>query len=176
MHALVDHGTVQRATHGGLDLVALDSERVLVAKTRDECVLDRYWHRAQLVDRQHAAGCRLRGLWMGAARSPSVTSPYGEERGNGIGDGEGASRARSALNRVLLDSRLARHAANGEILVSSASGEKRWPVTLPLRLTDHGHVTISVCGLDEWAGGTRRLDMLREGLGMLADYWKIERG
>lgn len=170
--ALVDHGTKERKKHGGVDYIETISAGVLVAKAREECVLDRYWQRMQIIDRLHIAGCRLRGFWMSAAYPAATTSSYGDQRGSRHGDG--ASLARIALRRVLLDCGLAHQSLEQPVLVISSTREQRYPVVLPIALTEVGHVTISVCGLDEWAGGTKRLDQLREGLRMLADHWKIE--
>ena len=44
-----------------------------------------------------------------------------------------------------------------------------------MRLTPDGPIVLSVCGIKEWAGSTRKLYKLRESLDALADMLRISR-
>jgi hypothetical protein len=138
-----------------------------------ECVIDRYHERSQINDRQKEAGNRMRALWRGAVYAPMTTAGWGE-RVQGSAGGLSRSEAIAALRRTLLGAGLADQTGDDTaVLVLTFNGELAQPVTLPVRLRPAGHVVVAVCGIDEWAGGTRRLASLREGLTQLADYWKI---
>jgi hypothetical protein len=175
-----DYGTPERAEKDGgvrIEARAVTPGGVIVdygAHVAAECVVDRYHHRCQIIDRQHEAGIRLRKLWRAAVIEPSVTASYGELRGGGDGVASTAD-ARAKLRTVLLDAGLAVEGPKSPVIVKTLSGEKLETVSMPWTLTPDGCVAVSVCGYDEWAGGTRRLEQLRRALTALADHWKIER-
>jgi hypothetical protein len=115
-----------------------------------ECVIDAYWHRCQVIDRQHQAGQVFRTYWYRAHGVQRVTSRYDAgPRLRGGGDGDGASASRLDAQRRLT--------AACTILTPAQQA-----------------VVIAVCGMDEWAGGTERLATLRRGLTALADFWQID--
>lgn len=143
------------------------------ARVRTECTIDRYHERMQINDRQHGAGIKLRGIWQRAAHVPAVTGSYGESRGNGGGIGTGID-ARAALRDALEGAYLAKRMnAQYAPLFLTEKGKHLWMERMPSALKPAGQVAEAVCGLDEWAGGTMRLMLLREALTALADYWKI---
>jgi hypothetical protein len=145
------------------------------ARALVECVLDSYHTRMQINDRQLEAGLRLRALWRGAVYSESVTAAWAEAVSGGGSGGTTRGDAIWALRRALLGADLAdQRDQDMPLLVITSKGEFAEPVTMPVRLRPAGHIVVAVCGIDEWAGGTRRLMALREGLTGLADYWKLE--
>jgi hypothetical protein len=166
--------TPQRIARGGVDTVPTDDAGVFATKVRIECVLDRYHQRAQIVDRQFHAGLRFHGIWRAAALPASVCGGYGENRGRG-GGATGNSDARSHLRAILIGADLAVPFERDLPIITTMTGERFAPIALPLRLHSTGRVIVDVCGLGTWAGGTRRLDDLREGLDLLADYWGLAR-
>lgn len=172
-----DYGTAERASKGSVvveDRTATPGGVVIAqgARALVECVVDAYWKRCQIVDRQHAAGIRIRQMYRAAMLPGAVTASYGERRGGGGGI-DSTSDARAALRSVLLRSGLASEAPAAPLKVTTHQCDVIEPVAFPLALRPAGHVVLSVCGLDEWAGGTRRLDLLREGLAALANHWRI---
>jgi hypothetical protein len=175
LEAIEDPGapTKERLAHGRVISVPTEDAGVFARKAVVECVLDRYWRRMQITDRQFGAGEKFRSMWIAAVHEPSVTSSYGERRGKGGGAITG-SDARKVMRRALLEAGLAVNADSAPLLVMTKDGSRYEPVELPVRLRNPGHLVVSVCGLDEWAGGTARLMMLREGLSLLADYWGFE--
>ena len=170
-----DHGTPERHKQSPVIQVALESERLPVAKALIECVLDRYQERSQISDRQHEAGIRIRHLWRKAVLPASTTGAYGPAVSGG-GDSADTADARQKLANALLGAPLATriHDRASFLLVLTRNGSQVFPEKLPWRLLPIGHIVIAVCGFDEWAGGTLRLVHLREGLTALADYWQIE--
>jgi hypothetical protein len=136
-----------------------------------ECVVDRYHVRMQINDRQRDAGIRFRALWRCAVIEPATTSAYGERQGGG-GGSIPLKDARVAARHALLGADLAKQSPAEPIRVRD---EIFYPAWLNAVLLPAGLVTVAVCGADEWAGGTRRLMMLRDGLTALADYWGMER-
>jgi hypothetical protein len=169
-----EHGSPYLPQHVPVVVEETMAAGVTRARALVECVVDRYHHRCQITDRQLAAGLRFRSLWRGASLPASVTGSYGERRGGGSGI-DGNTDARHALQSAIVGSGIGQHfGEDAPILVATLSGERYEPLCLPVRLRLTGHVVVSVCGLDEWAGGTRRLDKLREGLSDLANYWRME--
>lgn len=175
-----DLGTPELHKRLPVTQVHLDSERIPVAKVVIECVLDRYLERAQLVDRQHEAGIKLRRLWRQATLQPSVIGSYAPAISGG-GDFTDASGARRHLAEALVEASLATIAQDAEPLivfrVSDRGEERAHPTGLKgrLKLNQTGHTVVSVCGFDEWAGGMRRLAELRDGLTDLANFWWPEK-
>jgi hypothetical protein len=148
-----DFGTIERARHGGVAVEPAETARggtILSYRVRAqvECVLDGYHLQGRVNDREWEAGLHFRRLWETALRTSSVTAIYGPRGGDGGGkpseETETQARARHEV-RDALDT---------------------------LRLTERA-VVISVCGMDERAGGTRRLDALSRGLEALAARWRI---
>jgi len=151
-HPTSDLGTPERANHGGISLEPVDRDlrgnvRQMRAHVRVECVLDAYWTRCQIIDRQREAGLRFRDLWERSTTVPRVTARY-DERTPAGGSADATARIQDAKERL-------------------ASALRQMPA-------QEAMVTIAVCGHNEWAGGTRRLEALRRGLTSLADYWRIE--
>jgi hypothetical protein len=146
-------------------------DRAIGVREEHECILDRYLHRSLIHDRQHKAGMVFRGAWLRAALPCATTSAYGEQRGRGGGS---TFDARITLRRILIEGKLGKESPRDEPLITTMTRERFDCVRLPVILNQRGHVALAVCGLDEWAGGTRRLDSLREGLTDLADYWGLE--
>jgi hypothetical protein len=175
MPVAIDTGTPERAQHGGVviegqDGTALDDDgrRVIRARIEAECVVDRYHARMLLTDAQHDAGLRFRRLWRAAALPVAVVASYGDTRGGG-GRVDSGTDARAALRSAVLDSGLGRESAAEPLRVLQVE-------TRPYHLEPAGQVVVAVCGLDEWAGGSRRLELLRTGLAALAHYWRIGNG
>lgn len=177
-----DFGPKARHDRGDLTEVALDVDWLKNAKAKFECVLDRYQDRAQISDRQHEAGTRLRHLWRRAILPPSTTGGYAPPVSGG-GDAADTAGARKKLANALLGAYVKttgehiaqRSPISGKwLLVITRTGKQHFPETMPWRLLPLGHILLAVCGFDEWAGGTQRLVDLREGLSALADYWQIE--
>jgi hypothetical protein len=77
-----DLGPAERSRQqGGLDLepVARDlrgNATQMRAKAKVECILDAYWRRCQIIDRQHEAGLVFRTYWHRAQGAPRVTTRY----------------------------------------------------------------------------------------------------
>lgn len=170
MTEAIDYGpTKERARRSPMADVPTDIPGITAKQALIECVLDRYEHRGQITERQHEAGLRFRSIFRRAAMPPSVTSSYGAPQGMGsLYDG------RRRLRRVLVEAGLGRAIDLPEPLIATQTHERFDAIEMPVSLYPKGHVAIAVCGLDEWAGGTRRLVMLREALTDLADYWGIE--
>jgi hypothetical protein len=150
-----DIGPAERSQHrGGLELepVARDlrgNPTALRAKAKVECILDAYWRRCQIVDRQHEAGLVFRTYWHRAQGAPRVTTRYD------------------------LSPRF-RGAATDAVSVARSDAQRRLENALGALSAAQRTVVVAVCGMDEWAGGTDRLDTLRRGLTALADLWRIE--
>lgn len=139
----------------------------------DACPLDAYLRRGALDRRQHEAGTWLARCFRRAVHQPSMVTHYGERLGGG-GGSDPMMDGRKALWRVLL--------ATG--LAMTGDGQKfgKMPACLEggavggrssVILTPPGQVALSVCGLEEWAGGTRNLGKLRTALDRLADHLRI---
>lgn len=142
--------------------------------------LDRYHRRGQINDRQYSAGIKFHDLWNRASIKFRVTSIYDEKssrrpRGSGgdIAQLDNAYDARNHIDRVLERTGLAIRLDPEEPLRLSEERVTIQPSRGPLRIQPAGWVVINVCGFDEWAGGATKLVMLRNGLRMLADYWRI---
>lgn len=150
-----DLGPAERAQQkGGLEVepVARDlrgNATQMRAKAKVECILDAYWRRCQIVDRQHEAGLVFRTYWHRAQGQPRVTTRYDPSPRFRAVDTDAPNVARTDAQRRL------------ENALGALSKAQR-------------AVVVSVCGMDEWAGGTDRLDTLRRGLTALADLWRIE--
>ena len=170
-----DFGTPERHRQSKVIQIALESERLQIAKAAFECVLDRYLDRAQIHERQHEAGIRLRNLWHRSVLPASTTGAYASAVSGG-GDAADTAGARRKLQEALIESGLAvrSHDRPAMLLVILRERKQVFPDKLPWRLTPMGHIAVAVCGFDEWAGGTDRLMSLRAGLSELADYWQLE--
>lgn len=172
-----DFGTPERHKQSKVIQVALESERLPIAKAAIECRLDWYWDRMLIIDRQHEAGIRIRHMFRRAILPQATTSPYGAISGFGYGGSDEQADSRQKLFSALRGAGLATsyndHPTQFRIL--TVGGEQRFPEKYPIRLLDLGHIVMAVCGLDEWAGGSGRLMSLRVGLTNLADYWHLER-
>ena len=150
-----DLGPAERSRQqGGLDLEPVardlrDNATQMRAKAKVECILDAYWRRCQIIDRQHEAGLVFRTYWHRAQGAPRVTTRYDLSPRFRAIDSEAPNVARTDAQRRL------------ENALGALSKAQR-------------AVVVAVCGMDEWAGGTDRLDTLRRGLTALADLWRIE--
>lgn len=142
---LSDLGTPERANHAIVQLEPVDKATTTQKRARvtTECVLDWYWKRGLIIDRLYAAGMRFRALYFTAGRSPHVTSSYGERM------------------------------PAGDTTNVETTTDARSKMTEAMRCTAVANrdVLVSVCGLDEWA--SNRLELLREALTDLANYWRI---
>lgn len=141
-------------------------------RVKSECRLDTYWLRAQILDRQYDAGMRLRRLLRTALLPQSVTSSYGFARGGGDGAGPRID-SRSTLRKVFLEAGLAVEHEQDQKLYITSSNSYVNPTRGNVTLTPMAEILVCVCGFDEFAGGSARLNELRKGLTLLADYWKL---
>ena len=170
-----DFGTPERHRQSKVIQLALESERLQIAKAAIECRLDWYHDRMLIIDRQHEAGIRIRHLFRRAILPASTTGSYGPAVSGG-GDNADTAGARIKLSHALCGAGLAtRNSDRAMFRILTVDGEQRWPDFLPMRLLELGHIIMAVCGLDEWAGGAGRLSALRVGLTNLADWWQLER-
>lgn len=116
-------------------------------RAKAECKLDAYWNRMLITWKQYQAGMVIRRLYLSARMQPRVTGSYGE-RIEGHGDWMAAmSDAKNTLHAAI-------HTLPGNPV------NMKGPVVL-------------VCCDDDWAGGTRKLNALRQGLDRLAEYFQI---
>lgn len=144
-------------------------------RIHDQTPLDAYARRGMLTERQTEAGRWLARCFRRAVYQPSTTTCYGVRLGRGAGS-DPMLDGREALWRVLLAAGLAD--ANGTALPLRIQGRTvvaEGEVRAPIVLNRLGTVALSVCGLEEWAGGTRRLEALRKGLDRLADHVRAGR-
>ncbi|MCG5239882.1 hypothetical protein [Azospirillum doebereinerae] len=141
----------------------------------DACPLDAYLRRGMIDERQHDAGAWLARCFKRAVHQPSMIAVYGERLGGG-GGSDPMMDGRNALWRVLLATGLA-------VTDGKAASTKSTPGTaaapsdaLPpagrsaVLLAPMGRVALSVCGMEEWAGGTRNMGKLRTALDTLAEH------
>jgi len=144
----------------------------LGVRVLDACPLDAYRRRGVLDSRQHDAGAWLARCFRKAVHQPSMTTCYGERLGGG-GGADPMLDGRNTLWRVLLASGLATKAAKG---TAAGGGDALRDSGAGMALTPTGVVAINVCGMEEWAGGTRNLAKLRAALDALADHLRIGQG
>lgn len=116
-------------------------------RAKAECKLDAYWNRMLLNWRQYQVGLIVRRLYLSSQMQPRVTGSYGERI---AGTGDWMADCNDAKKK-LYDA------------LNSVPGN---PVNL------RGPIML-VCCDDDWAGGTRKLQALRQGLDRLADYFQI---
>lgn len=140
----------------------------------DACPLDAYLRRGVLEQRQHDAGAWLARCFRRAVHQPSMVTHYGERLGGG-GGSDPMMDGRKTLWRVLLTTGLAttgdgRKPGKAPACLEGGAAGGRSSVIL----TPTGQVALSVCGLEEWAGGTRNLGKLRTALDRLADHLRID--
>lgn len=147
-----DYGTIERRQHGDiLELQETVQVGVHVLRNKTPSVLDRYFER-RLLDkadpkenqRRYDAGDRLRAHFTIAGMEPQVTAPYQDYISGG---GE-------SIGDHIVDAR-AKYAKAIEAVGKIASLE-----------------VIMVCCLDQ-AIGEHRLEILRRGLGVLADHYGL---
>ncbi|MBV9523926.1 MAG: hypothetical protein JO010_14090 [Alphaproteobacteria bacterium] len=74
---LADQGTAERAQHGELETRQTMLAGVTGKRVKHECRLDWYWDKCSIIDRQHAAGIRLRRDWSLATARPQIVGRYG---------------------------------------------------------------------------------------------------
>lgn len=140
----------------------------------DACPLDAYLRRGALDQRQHDAGAWLARCFRRAVHQPSMVTHYGERLGGG-GGSDPMMDGRKTLWRVLLTTGLAttgdgRKPGKASACLEGGTVGGRSSVIL----TPTGQVALSVCGMEEWAGGTRNLGKLRTALDRLADHLRID--
>lgn len=147
----------------------------LGVRVLDACPLDAYLRRGMLDPRQHDAGQWLARCFRRAVHQPSMVANYGERLGGG-GGSDPMLDGRNTLWRVLLVTGLAEPGSAAAPLKTHSRIYETLPGTRArVVLTPAGHVALSVCGLEEWAGGTRNLAKLRTALDTLADHLRIGR-
>lgn len=175
---MVDLGSQSRTEKSAYAIVPRDLTRgglVLTVGVQilEPTVLDAYQRRRLISTRQFDAGCHLAKLFHAAIHLPAVTASYGAPRGSGGGVDSGVD-ARRLLWSTLVHAGLA-VAVEGNVpfVVTRRASVDREQVRGPIVLNGAGNIAIAVCGYDEWAGGTRRLETLRRGLDGLADLWQI---
>lgn len=135
--------------------------------------LDAYLRRRFITQRQYDAGVMLAKVFNRAIHLPSVSASYGEVRGGGGGPDTGID-ARKILWRILLNAGLALRLQTEQAFVIERRGSlERETMIGPVGLTQLGHITVSVCGYNDRAGGTRQIEKLRTGLDQLADAWSL---
>lgn len=145
----------------------------LGVRVLDACPLDAYLRRGALDQRQHDAGTWLARCFRRAVHQPSMVTHYGERLGGG-GGSDPMMDGRKTLWRVLVTTGLAVTGdaqKSGKTLAGLEGGGVGG--RSPLLLTPMGQVALSVCGLEEWAGGTRNLGKLRSALDRLAAHLRI---
>ncbi|CAO3431241.1 hypothetical protein [Azospirillum doebereinerae] len=141
----------------------------------DSCPLDAYLRRGMIDERQHDAGAWLARCFKRAVHQPSMIAIYGERLGGG-GGSDPMMDGRNALWRVILAAGLAVTASTAtSIKATAGAATARIDATLPagrsaVLLTPAGRVALSVCGMEEWAGGTRNMGKLRAALDILAEH------
>lgn len=145
----------------------------LGVRVLDACPLDAYLRRGLLEQRQHDAGLWLARCFRRAVHQPSMVANYGERLGGG-GGSDPMVDGRNALWRVLLATGLAEEGAAAATIKTHSRVYDVLPgARARVVLTPPGHVALSVCGLEEWAGGTRNLARLRTALDKVADLLRI---
>lgn len=177
----VDFGSSQRTAKSAHAVVAADLSPGGIPLTYrvqilEPTVLDSYLRRRVISPREHEAGATLASIFTRAIHLPAVTAAYGECRGGGGGADTGID-GRKRLYAVLIKAGLAVRLQHEQPLVIELRDRvEREPIMGAIGLTNTGHIAISVCGYNEWAGGTRRIAGLRKALGALADLWEIPKG
>jgi hypothetical protein len=122
----------------------------------DACPLDAYLRRNLIDWRQHDAGSWLARTHRRAVRSGPVGSAFQERVQGGSTGNNPFVGSLHEMRRNMLAAGLAFEADDGAI-----------------SLTVPGRIAVMVCCYEEWAGGTRNLDRLRDALDRLADALKI---
>ena len=144
-------------------------------KVEDTCPLAAYLRRGKLTWRQHEAGAAVARAWQRAVIPRRMTARW-EERVSGNGaDTSPAVTGAHGLWRLLERAGLASPVREGATLNLPGTARGSAGARAPMRLTPGGTIVLSVCGMEEWAGGTRNLDKLRESLDALADVLRIPR-
>lgn len=128
----------------GRALSTIRGEVILAVRYKDECKLDVLNSRGYVTDRQWRAGWLFRREWLMGHIQPAVCGAYREPTGRSSGLHVSEARA---------EARRASAASQGAVTA------KCWDVV------------VSVCGLDENAGGKTRL--LCEGLDDLAKHYDV---
>jgi len=176
--------TPERLRHSPHSVEVRDPDRdgappALGLRILDACPLDAYLRRGMIDGRQHDAGSWLARCFKRAVHQPSMIAVYGERLGGG-GGSDPMMDGRNALWRVLLATGLA-VAGGGAAAVKTGAGARAGRTGTPLDavpstgrsavlLAPMGRVALSVCGMEEWAGGTRNMGKLRAALDALADH------
>ena len=177
-----DTGTPERSKQQGgivIEPLRLSSTRekakAVLARAICESVLDRYYLRECIDDRQYEAGRRFATLYRRAAIcTPATTSSYGERRGGGSGGDLGID-ARKRMRRLLLECSLAVK-VTAEPIYRTSDGMWMSPTSdAGMKLTPAGGTLVDVCAFEKWAGGTRAIKRLQNALTALADHWRIGR-
>jgi hypothetical protein len=160
--AIVDRSVLAGGTVGQQGRIVLET-----------VVLDAYLRRGMIRRREHEAGQSVSALWRRFVLPPAVTASYGQARGGGGGLAPGVDASRLFFE-TMHRAGLAQPAADlAPLEIRGASKTFVEPAMARYVLTAVGHVVVAVCGYEEWAGGTRRIEHLRAGLGRLADHWRI---
>lgn len=172
-----DVGPAERHQHGDTAFAPRADDRGRVvqgARATATCPLDAYLLRGQIDWRQHDAGSTLHRLYRAAIASPPLVSRYKARVDGGGGANYAPTGPSRHVLRVLLEAGLAeRKRSVTPLLIEGRSGQHQEPLEAGITLNGKGHIVMAVCALEEWAGGTRRLDKLREGLSALAYAMRI---
>jgi hypothetical protein len=150
--------TPERAAKGAFGFEAVETDEGRDTGERrvrfqDASPLDAYLRRKMIDWRQHDAGSWFSRAYRRTVRSGPVASSFSERIQCSLSV-EGPYHGSSAeIQRAFLRASLA----------------YTDPLDGSFRLNVPGRVVVSVCGFEEWAGGTRNLGRLRDALDRLAD-------
>lgn len=143
----VDHGTVERARHGELVPRETMVAGVTGKRVKHECRLDWYWDKGSIVDRQHEAGLRFRRDWHLAAAAAKIVGTYGPQ--------------------------IARTGGSHDFTDTQLAARRRIASAVDALGRDLAPIVVDVCCFDNWASGG--LPLLRDGLTVLADHYRLAR-
>jgi hypothetical protein len=154
--------TPERAAKGAFSYEAVrdDEGRDTGARRvrfEDACPLDAYLRRGKIDWRQHDAGAWLARAYSRAVRSGPVGSSFKERvQGGGGAGNDPFVGSLHELRRNMLRAGLAFEQDDGTVALNTP-----------------GRIAMAVCCHEEWAGGSRNLDRLKDALDRLADALKI---
>lgn len=181
LNFMSDTPTPQRIGHGLVREDVLDpvdargKSTISVFRDRRTVPLDSYLDRGVVTDRQHRAGQSLAASWRRAVGAGRVAAMrWGSERVDGGGYTAPPPPGAADLWKLLVASDLADQGVPDEPCTITQLPDGRLAAMRgPVRLNAIGLVTVAVVCFDEWAGGTRRLAKLREGLDRLVAAMRL---
>ena len=149
--------TPERACHDDVTTIATERAGVVAHRVKTPFVLDRYHARGELAPdipdenaRRYDAGCRLREIWTKAGLEPHVIRSY---------DGMGRS-GRS-------------FGAAPEPVAGRIDAYRAWRAAIRAVGPIASCEVIDACCLGLALGSKTRLEILRRGLGVLADHYGL---